>query len=266
MEERKCNGVRFSPIDLRDFRVSSSAENVQLPANYMLEPKRIKDQGNVNSCVAHSLSSMLENKWKKDFSVGFIYGYRPEGYYQGEGMYPRDALKTLQKIGDVKEEDFPYNEEMQEIKHKVDNSFSLLEAQADDYKISAYARLESINEIKSWLYTKGIAVPVAIPTEKLELDENNIILIPKVYPNYGHELLIIGWDECGFIVQNSWGDHWGESGLATLPYEYKIQEAWGVTLTEFQKENDIKKPSFNIIRKIIMTIIRILIKTFKGGN
>lgn len=266
MEERKCNGVLFSPTDLRDFRVSNSVENVQLPATFMLEPKRIKDQGTVNSCVAHSLSSMLENKWKKDFSVGFIYGYRPEGYYQGEGMYPREALKTLQKVGDVKEEDFPFNEEMQEIKHKVDNNKDLLEVEAEDNKISAYARLYSINEIKSWLYTKEIAVPIAIATEKLELDEDNIIQIPKEYPNYGHEMLIIGWDEYGFIVQNSWGEYWGDKGLATLPYEYKIQEAWGVTLTKYQKENDIKKPSFNIIRKIIMIIIQALMKTFKGGN
>lgn len=266
MEERKCNGVLFSPVDLRDFRVSSSAENVQLPATFILESKRIKDQGTVNSCVAHSLSSMLENKWKENFSVGFIYGYRPEGYYQGEGMYPREALKTLQKIGEVKEEDFPYNEEMQGIKHKVDEKLPLLEAEADDFKISAYARLYTINEIKSWLYTKEIAVPIAIATEHLELDKNNIILIPDTYPNYGHEMLAVGWNEYGLIVQNSWGNHWGDKGFAILPYEYKIQEAWGVTLTEFQKENDVKKPTFNIIRKIIMIIIQALTKTFKGGN
>ena len=247
MEERKCNGVLFSPVDLRDFRVSSSAENIQLPATFILESKRIKDQGAVNSCVAHSLSSMLENKWKENFSVGFIYGYRPEGYYQGEGMYPREALKTLQKIGEVKEEDFPYNEEMQGIKHKVDEKLPLLEAEADDFKISAYARLYTINEIKSWLYTKEIAVTIAIATEHLKKKKNN-------------------WNECGLIVQNSWGNHWGDKGFAILPYEYKIQEAWGVTLTEFQKENDVKKPAFNIIRKIIMIIIQALTKTFKGGN
>lgn len=261
MEERKCNGVKFSPKDLRDFRVSSSTKTVQLPEVYRLDYKRIKDQGDVNSCVAHSLSSMFENKWKKDFSAGFIYGYRPDDYYQGEGMYPREALKTLQKMGDVKEEKFPYNEEMQNIKFKVESKLDTLDVPSL-YRISAYARLYSIDEIKSWLYMKEIGVPVAIATEHLELDENNIIQIPKVYPNYGHEMLIIGWNELGFIVQNSWGENWGDKGIAILPYEYKIQEAWGVTLSTFENE-DIKKPSFNIVRKIIMFIIKNLIKTYK---
>lgn len=266
MEERKCNGVKFSPRDLRDFRASNSSTKVQLPSEFRLEPKRIKDQGDVNSCVASSLSSMLETRWKKDFSIGYIYGYRPEGYYQGEGMYPREALNTLLKLGDVLEEDFPFNEEMQEIKHKVDEKVDLLQFNSDQYRISAYARLDSVNEIKSWVYTKGIAVPIAIPTDSISLDENNIIQIPKIYPNYGHEMLVIGWNEYGFIVQNSWGDHWGNQGLAILPYEYKIQEAWGVTITEYQKETEVKKPTFNILRKIIMFIINNIVRTYKGGK
>ena len=35
---------------------------------------------------------MLE-KYNETFSTGWIYGYRPEGYWQGTGMYPREALK-----------------------------------------------------------------------------------------------------------------------------------------------------------------------------
>jgi hypothetical protein len=35
----------------------------------------------------------------------------------------------------------------------------------------------------------------------------------------GHAVAIVGYTEEGFIVQNSWGESWGEGGFALLPYE-----------------------------------------------
>jgi hypothetical protein len=35
----------------------------------------------------------------------------------------------------------------------------------------------------------------------------------------GHAFAIVGYDEAGFIVQNSWGDGWGTGGLAVLTYQ-----------------------------------------------
>lgn len=218
-------GALYSPTDLRDFKVSSSIQNIELPSEFSLSKTTIKNQGNVNSCVAQTLSSMLEEHTKEIYSTGWIYGYRPDDYYQGEGMYPREALKTLQKIGAVKSEIFPYNLEMQEAKTKVHLSLDYLTKQAGEFKIESYARLYTIKEIKSWLYIKKTAIPISIATDSIELIDN-IIQIPKVYPNSGHMMLVIGWNNVGFIVQNSWGEAWGNKGLAILPYEYDIKEAW----------------------------------------
>ena len=259
--EHKINGSLPSPSDLRDFRVSSSVTNVELPTEFRLEDYEIKDQGIVNSCVAHSLSSMLERSgWK--FSTGWIYGYRPEGYYQGEGMYPREALNTILKKGAVKKEDFDYNIEMEDAKNLVDKNISKLEALADDYHITSYARLYSEKEIKSWMFTHNIGVPIAIATEDLILDENNIIQIPSEYPNSGHAILIVGWNETGFIIQNSWGKNWGDNGYAILPYEYEIREAWGVTTTQCHAIESVHKPSFSPIRTLIQSIINLFRKIF----
>jgi hypothetical protein len=35
----------------------------------------------------------------------------------------------------------------------------------------------------------------------------------------GHAVAIVGYTERGFIVQNSWGEQWGDGGFALLPYE-----------------------------------------------
>ena len=186
---------------------------MQLPEEFKLEPKTIKNQGSVSSCVAHSLSSYLELSDSNNivYSTGWIYGYRPVGYYQGEGMYMREAIKTLQQQGSVENKDFDYNIEMKEAKYRVEENLSLLETLAAEHKVESYARLYSDQEIKSWIFTKHCPVPMSIATDNIKLDSNNIIQIPTAKPYCGHAMLIIGWNEFGFIVQNSWGEDWRRS-------------------------------------------------------
>lgn len=76
---------------------------------------------------------------------------------------------------------------MTEAKELVDKNITLLEAQAEDYKIKSYVRLYSINEIKQWIY-KGIAVPLSIKTNNLMLDKNNVIQLESNATS-GHMML-----------------------------------------------------------------------------
>ena len=49
----------------------------------------------------------------------------------------------------------------------------------------------------------------------------------------GHAFALVGYDELGFVVQNSWGPDWGAHGLAILPYEEWVahgDDAWAVAL------------------------------------
>ena len=49
----------------------------------------------------------------------------------------------------------------------------------------------------------------------------------------GHAFALVGFNERGFIVQNSWGKRWGASGFALLPYEDWIEhatDAWACAL------------------------------------
>lgn len=252
-------GCLFSPNDLRDYR-PSMAMHVDLPEKFCLPAATIKDQGMVGSCVAHALSEMME-KYNEVFSTGWIYGYRPLGYYQGVGMYPRQALKTLQQWGAVKQEDFPYNYEMNKAKIMVDSRVAALKVKAEPYKIKSYARLYGIDEIKNFLFQNKMPIPICISTENLALDEHNIIYIPEKRPNMpGHMILIIGWNEKGFIIQNSWGENWGDHGTAILPYEHDIKEAWGVVLYDSINQFDAKKPKFYWLRNLIQKIIELFRK------
>lgn len=266
----KQMGYIPSPKDLRDYKVAKAVrKQIVLPDEFQLKATSIKDQGYVGSCVAHALSSALEADQKIIYSTGWIYGYRPENYYQDVGMIPREALKTIHKVGAVKQKNFPYNIEMQRGKTMVDNNLEVLTNYANEFKIDSYAKLSTINEIKEFLYTAKTPVPLAINTYNgMEIDENNTIKIPNFEKDEctgGHMMLILGWNNKGFILQNSWGQYWGKNGLAILPYEYPISEAWGLTIKtpEIEKEESeplIIKPDFYWIRKFIQQILDFLNK------
>jgi hypothetical protein len=49
----------------------------------------------------------------------------------------------------------------------------------------------------------------------------------------GHAFALVGYNQAGFVVQNSWGEGWGSRGFALLPYEAWIahgEDAWVFTL------------------------------------
>ncbi|WP_291986286.1 C1 family peptidase [Luteitalea sp.] len=69
------------------------------------------------------------------------------------------------------------------------------------------------------------------PTSHKEVAE---IPIPaKLGPLGGHAFALVGYDERGFIVQNSWGARWGSGGFARLTYEDWVAhgtDAWACAL------------------------------------
>lgn len=59
----------------------------------------------------------------------------------------------------------------------------------------------------------------------------------------GYVFVLVGFNECGFVVQNSWGMGWGVSGFVVLSYEDWVMngiDCWVVVLGVFQDLFDIK--------------------------
>ena len=46
----------------------------------------------------------------------------------------------------------------------------------------------------------------------------------------GHAIAIIGYNENGFIIRNSWGERYGDKGYAILPYDdfANFREIWSI--------------------------------------
>ena len=246
-----------SPKDIRDYRIYGAGTKLELPESFKISHSKIKNQKNVGSCVAHGISEILETNDGINYSTGWIYGYRPKEYHQGSGMVPSEALKTVNKVGYIPNEKLDINVEMDEAKRIVDSNLEEYKKEASHKQIKSYARLYGEKEIKEALY--NLKIPVAIcfgvGESGLKLDKEFVAYIPERYSG-GHLTVCYGWNEKGFLIQNSWGESWGNKGTFILPYEYPIRESWLISFYTSEEENlRIRKPYLYLIRKIIMKII-----------
>lgn len=62
----------------------------------------------------------------------------------------------------------------------------------------------------------------------------------------GHAVLIVGYDERGFLVKNSWGTDWGDAGYATIAYDYhRLYALQGVLIDAAR----IRRPELSPFKK-----------------
>lgn len=239
-------GAIPSPDDKRDYHISMyAAAAPAFPQEFRLSyTEKIKDQGNIGSCVAQSLAYTREITEEtqsgafKEFSAGFIYGNRIGTIgelFGNEGMSPRDALQNLQKYGDVLIEDFPENDVYPVVRDLVKARREELYKKAEAYKITSYIRLNTVDEVKTALMTLGpvTAMFPIYPSFNKITKANPVAPIPdtakEAFQGY-HEMTIVGWRKDNtWVVLNSWGAAWGDNGKCFIPFTYPVQEYWSIT-------------------------------------
>lgn len=264
-------GAIQSPPDIRDYVLSSSNLNMSdIPLTYLNSPVKIKNQGNAQTCVAHALASLVEfhnmkeSKTYTRFSTDFIYGYRLESDYFGEGMYLRDGLKTIQKYGDVEYSLLPGNTNTPQACTKVNNNLDVLKKQAFPNRISTYYKINTLDELKYSLYHYGPVVASMKWYDKSTITSDGVYCYNPNNQFYGHAVLILGWDENNIIVQNSWGINFGKKGLFYVPFNKMnevFKELYGITddIINIKQPSQLVKissPLINLILKLIKTLFK----------
>lgn len=264
MEDFKYTlGSLFSIPDVRDYVAHSNKSDDEIPKEFTLNYlPAIKNQGAVGSCVAHSLATVAEYYTKKEtgkktkMSTGYIYGNRMFSTHKGSGMYTRDALKTMTKYGDVPYEYFPDNVEVPYAIELFEQKVEEIEHLGYNFKFKAYYKLTDEKAIKTHLLS-GNPVVMAMPWyDDIKIVDGVMVTKQvKTKKTGGHCMVIVGWNETGWVVQNSWGTLWGNKGRFILPYNVVIRETWGPTDAEPGDEITIKKPFSTPCGRFLATII-----------
>ncbi len=189
-------------------RIFSVEEEVTLPSyySYVDTLPSVLDQGSEQICVPCTVSSYLN--WRENLRVGSIkdngvslYEIYRSRTNNGEGMTYKDALSYLRKKG--------------------------VKSDVGRLHIKQYGRVMSIMMLKYAIIMNGPcfgALPVFSDRDKFWKKTYG-----DIFMGY-HAIAIVGYDEEGFIIRNSWGDNFGDNGYVTIPYnDFKeLIEIWTV--------------------------------------
>lgn len=180
----------------------------QLPKKYTYRPflSPVTNQGTDPYCIPHSIATWLN--WRENTKTGIKVDnhIRYQDIYRskkvtGEGMTYQEAFDFLKKKG-----------------VKTDKGVM---------KISQVGYIPNINALKAALIANGPcfgALPVYDPDCNQFWKRNGS-------PVQGwHSITIVGWNEEGFIIRNSWGVAYGDKGYMTLPYAdaSNFKELWTI--------------------------------------
>jgi hypothetical protein len=219
-------GLTKSPIDERDYKYGEKCEvlsleniNIKYPKtiDYRNQMRSIRNQGNRSTCVAFACSSMKE--WQEKEIIGKTQYMSPEFIYENKndknepGMHLREAMDILLKLGICGEDIYPYSDS-----NPKTIPPSIYEI-ASNFKIQSYAQINSQEELQTALVNNGpclVAFPCYNHSSNFWKQNDGDSLLG------GHCVLIVGYNEKGYIIRNSWGITWGDFG-----YTYYLYNEWG---------------------------------------
>jgi C1A family cysteine protease len=247
MSEEFVCGALFSKPDVRDYVAYTDLSD--FPKEFELDMPKVKNQLNIGSCVAHALSTVVEYFSEKEIgkyeemSTGYIYGNRRLTSHKGTGMYTRDAIATVAKYGDVPNAYFPANIEVPYAIEKFENEVNRIEPIGYHFKFAEYFKLKDELAIKTSIMENGPVVFSMFWFDDIKVKDGvmhtNCV---KTSKTGGHCMVIYGWNDIGWKVQNSWGSLWGNGGAVVVPYDVPMKEAWGIKDAETTGNLTLKKP------------------------
>lgn len=265
-------GCISSETDLRDYKIKASAiQKEEYPISFEVSNMPLaKTQRKVCSCVAHATATILEHYADTKLSTNFIYGIKARLFLDyAKGMQLREALKIVYKYGDMLYTDCKGNTEVTDVFAIAEEAFDDIEKRerAAQFKIEGYAALKTSDEIKYALMHYGPVLASFDWYEDYKKENGDtvaekIIVFNKSSAKNRHAVVIFGWNEHGWLIQNSWGITWCYKGKAVMPDDPK--EAYSIIETG-QDADDIVDPTrgdkiIELILKIISNIINLLKK------
>lgn len=199
----------------------------------------ILDQGQEGACTGFGLACVVNYlRWRKQglptriesVSPRMLYNFaRRYDEYEGEdydGSSCRGALKGWFHHGVCLAPDWPYHPENLTppqygyAKRAVANTLGVYYRIDTKCITDMQAAIHEVGAIYVSSYTHD-GWDLASGTGKKQLSHANLPLIPydgKPSRDGGHAYALVGFNQHGFVIQNSWGDSWGANGFAVLGY------------------------------------------------
>jgi len=237
--KKRTLNVLGDPPDIRDRMYEPALVGLR-PSLESIVPDLVLDQGTEGACTGFGLAAVInllkyrEGQVKFRASMRMLYEMAkkhdewPGERYEGSSC--RGAIRGWHNMGVCEEKDWPYT------KAKADRDLTIDRAVAGRRNaLGAYYRLRpvvtdyhaALNETGAIYVSANVHDGWSKPTAR---KKNQLPLI-NYQPDHtgGHAFAIVGYQAEGFIVQNSWGQDWGQQGFALWTYEdwlENIMDGW----------------------------------------
>lgn len=233
-------GALQSPPDYRDYLYRAIFKAEALPPKFSRRSEMgpVRDQGKFGACVGFASAGVKDNQETREAGrqvvTSPLYIYKrckeQDGIPAQEGTYPRAAMAVLKNLGVCSEATVPYSRmswpTMPDLPPGAD-------AEAAAFKIGAYARITTIDEVKQAIVKDGPVLAAVLVCQSFMDATDGIIPVPgsdgkEDYIKGGHAIAVIGWDDnmkakgrTGYFeIRNSWGPDWGDAGYGWIPYDF----------------------------------------------
>lgn len=236
-----------SKVDERDFVYKSQQVNIKLSIDLREWDSLVEDQGDLGSCAGNAMTNcyelMVKQRYPDKFSdLSRLYAYYHARLIEGNltedsGVYSlRNMIKGVQKFGLCQEKVWPYKVENYDLKPS-DEAY-------EDARTRSITEYRSLRSQTDMLEALNIGYPVIVGIEIFEdfllVDQKNpLVSLPDENESSlgGHAVVIIGYDlgKQQFLIKNSFGTEWGDSGYAWLPFEYSkkyVFDRWSFDISD----------------------------------
>lgn len=202
------------------------------------------------NCTANAIAishffDQIKQKSEFPFIPSRLFIYYNEREMEGtinsdSGATIRDGIKSIAKQGVCDEKIWPYDVSRYTTK-PLDSCYKI----ALNNQALEYSRVtQTLDQLKGCLalgfpFIFGFAIYDSF--ESQEVSKTGIVPMPSTNERMlgGHAVICQGYDDSTgrFLVQNSWGQGWGQFGYFTIPYEYLINtdlaaDFWVVKVVE----------------------------------
>jgi Papain family cysteine protease len=207
----------------------------------------LRDQGHSSSCTGYSLAhvidvlrfsdNLVENPQRVSARMLYEMAKRNDEWagsaYDGSSI--RGAIKGFFRNGVCSEATAP---DANPANDKNNQAWSLtydMAKEARETRLGAYFRLQpDITDYHAALNEVGVIYASAqIHSNWMTPDAATGQIEPGGNSEGGHAFAIVGYNDSGFWVLNSWGEAWGKEGVAHWKYEdwaASIMDAWVLQL------------------------------------
>lgn len=230
--EGRVLNARPDIIDFRDKMYVSTLYEV--PTRIHIEQYKkagvpVLDQGEEGACTGFGLATVIhyllrtrkDSPFKDKISPRMLYEMAKKyDEWEGEdyvGSSARGAIKGWHKHGVCLHKSWPYDPK------KPDKELTAERAgNAAKFPLGAYYRVN--HKDFTSMHTAMAEVGALYATARVHdgwfnIDANGDIPYSGQDINGGHAFAVIGYDEYGFWIQNSWGKKWGKEGFARISYD-----------------------------------------------